>query len=207
MTDEEFLNRLQSLPSRSDIVDFQLAVRELFDIGTIEQRLALLEYIRTFQPTERQTPLKTFASALGVVLGRIREGEEFLFARELRVVLSGLEFALPRVLAEQYPYWKTESLDGFYLSEARKIGPDKAEMRGVCILITDQTITPFHLQTMVTSSKDDLSWLKCWLGKRGDGMGSMERVPWSEFHANSELYLQNPLEQTDWVYEATFGVE
>ena len=90
-------------------------------------------------------------------------------------MLSGLEFFIPQVLAEIHPEWKHESLDGFYPVVARKTGEGEAEIFGLCILISDQTTTPFHLRLQSSPSSDEVSWLECRLGEAGEH--GMVRTP------------------------------
>src|ERR1700678_2368623 len=94
----------------------------------------------------KATPEQRISRALRSLLEPIANGAGFVENSGLRDVLIGLEFFLPSILLDIYPYWKGESLDGFYLYEARKIGCRKAELSGVCILISDQTITPFDIR-------------------------------------------------------------
>jgi hypothetical protein len=123
----------------------------------------------------------------------------------LRRVCVGLEYFLPPLLVDVYPYWKGESLDGFFFSEARKTGPGQAELYGMCILISDQTLTPVHIHTRVATSEEKINWMECRLGKRGEGKGDMERVPWHQWHNEPFVALPNSKERVDWVYRVTFG--
>jgi hypothetical protein len=122
-------------------------------------------------------------------------------------VLVGLEYFLPSVLAELYPHWKGESFDGFFLSEASKTDARKAELRGVCILISDQTITPFHVRLKISQSEERIDWMECRVGKKGDGKGGMERILYSRWHGHLYSYLQKSLQPIDWAYKVTFGEE
>jgi hypothetical protein len=145
--------------------------------------------------------------AMCSLLGSIAEEADFVEHSGIRDVLICLEYFLPQILAEVYPYWKGESLDGFYLAEARKTGFFKAELRGVCILISDQAITQFYVRMQVSPIREEIISMECRLGRRGDGKGDMERIPWSRWHGQSHMFLQDSLKPIDWTYKITFGEE
>jgi hypothetical protein len=118
--------------------------------------------------------------------------------------LTGLEFFLPQVLAEIYAEWNHESLDGILPQVARKTGNGEAEIFGLCILISDQTLTPLHVRLQVAASNDEISWLECRLGKHGKN--GMVRTPYSSSAAAKRLHaLGGKPELIDWVYKVTFG--
>ncbi|MCX5661165.1 MAG: hypothetical protein NTW19_15875 [Planctomycetota bacterium] len=143
------------------------------------------------------------AQALRVLLDGVASGSTLTESAPLREVLSSLEYFLPEILSEVYPYWKSESLDGFFLSKAVKTDHLRVEFRGVCILISDQAIAPFHLQMRASPTADEIEWLNCRLGSRGSGAGDMERiVGWS---GRVDVFLQASLQPIDWVYHAAFG--
>src|SRR5580658_5773249 len=94
----------------------------------------------------KASPDQRAARALRALLEGVESGGALAETMQMLVLLGGLEYLLPHILAEIHPYWKGESLDGFNLAEAKKLDRDKAQLRGLCILISDQTVTPFHLQ-------------------------------------------------------------
>ncbi len=57
-----------------------------------------------------------------------------------------LERFLPRELVAQYPEWRGQALDGFFMASATKTGPGTAEFLGLCILMRDQRVTPFFVE-------------------------------------------------------------
>lgn len=143
--------------------------------------------------------------ALRSVVARVPIGGDIAESPRMQRLLDGLEYFLPSVLAELYPYWKGEGLDGFYLAEAKKTGPDAAELRGVCILITDQTITPFHLRLRASSTNNTIDWMECRLGKRGNGNGGMERIRWAVWQNASYKLLRDSVQPMEWAYSVSFG--
>lgn len=155
----------------------------------------------------KRTPEQRIARALRTILEAIAPDSEFVESPEMQDVVVGLEYFLPAILAEVYSYWKSESLDGLFLSEARKTDAAQVELRGICILISDQAITPFHLRMQISSSEDRIEWMECRLGKQGAGKGGMERIPWSQWHGHSYTFLQKSLDPIKWTYTVAFGKE
>lgn len=84
-------------------------------------------------------------------------------------ILYMLELYIPRLLSRKYPEWEYESLDGFFLANAQKIGLDTAELAGLCILISDQTVTPVFIRLALTSLRDSLASYQVFLGEPGGG--------------------------------------
>jgi hypothetical protein len=118
---------------------------------------------------------------------------------------ASLEFYLPGVLAEIYREWQRESLDGFYFTVGKKKGEFAAEFFGLCIIISDQTLTPIHVCFAIAADRDEVTWLECRLGER-DGTG-MVRIP---YHLKSVadkrvLALNGRADSIDWIYKVEFG--
>ena len=144
--------------------------------------------------------------SLRAILADLPDGASIGDSEQFRQVLSGLEFFLPhQVLSEIYPEWNHESLDGILPLVARKTGDGEAEIFGLCIIISDQTLTPLHIRLRVAASTDEVSWLECRLGERGKH--GMVRTPYESASAVSKrLYaLDGKAELIDWVYKVTFG--
>jgi hypothetical protein len=143
--------------------------------------------------------------SLWTILAELSDGEYFDTSEELRKVFLGLERIVPDVLREIYPEWYPESLDGIMPLLARKIGESEAEIYGLCILMSDQTLTPLHVRLQVAEGHDQLSWIECRLGERG--RQGMSRTPLPSVDSLAKLlhHLQNRSDQIEWVYKATFG--
>lgn len=149
---------------------------------------------------------ESISRSLRVVLADLPDGAGIGDSEQFQQVLSGLEFFLPhQVLREIYPEWDHESLDGIMPMLARKTGEGEAEIFGVCILISDQTVTPLHVRLQVAASANEVSWLECRLGERG--RHGMVRLPYDSSSAMAKrLYaLDGKPDQIDWVYKVTFG--
>src|ERR1700686_103938 len=99
--------------------------------------------------------------SLRAILTELPDGANIPDSEEFRGILSGLEWLLPNIFEEIYPEWRDLTLDGIYEVLARKTGEDEAEILGLCIFISDQTLTPFRLHLQIDSSKDEVLWLLC----------------------------------------------
>jgi hypothetical protein len=143
--------------------------------------------------------------SLRAILADLARGGNIPDSKQLRRVLSGLEWFLPDVLAEVYPEWKTESLDGIYPVLVRKTGDDEAEIFGQCIFLSDQTLTLFHLRLQISHGKDEVSWLECRLGEEGEH--GIVRTPYHRFDASSKRLhsMGGRADKIDWTYKVTFG--
>jgi hypothetical protein len=197
---EEFQTCLAQLPGPPYLEDFEAAAFALYRAGTREQRAVLLEMRRRIPESDRLTPERRISRALRFALERIGNGAGFLDASEHRGLLLGLEFFIPATLSNKYPYWNHESLDGFFLSKAEKVDAETAQLVGVCILISDQTVTPFEAKLKVSSLEEKIDWMECRVGQRSKGNGDMERTPHSRWRHNPLIGMENSKEPIDWVY-------
>lgn len=141
---------------------------------------------------------------LRTILETLAQGESLEESESFRDVLSGLEFFLSDILIGKYPEWKYESLDGFHLAKASKIGVNQAELIGMCILNADQTLTPFHLRLKVAESKKGIEWLHCRLGENTEE--GLLRIPYNSSKWKKYMYRLEA-SSIDWVYEVTIGDE
>jgi hypothetical protein len=142
---------------------------------------------------------------LRLVLADLPGGAAIANSKQFGEVLSGLEWFLPEVLIEVYPEWEWECLDGVQSIWARKTGAGEAELLGLCVLMSDYTVTPVHVRLQVALSDDAISWLECRLGEKGqDGL---VREPFnSSVIMSKHLWaLQWRPDRIDWAYKATFG--
>ena len=84
-------------------------------------------------------------------------------------LLYALELYIPPLLSSYYPKWESESLDGFFITNARKTGVGSAELAGLCILMSDQTLTPVLIRLVLTSSCNSVASYQVFLGEAGGG--------------------------------------
>lgn len=143
--------------------------------------------------------------SLRAILEDVPNGTDIAVAGSLQDVLVGLEYLLPEVLQELYAEWQHESLDGIIPITARKLGKRAAEIFGLCIIISDQTLTPIQLRLQVAASEDEVSWLECRLGERGEH--GMVRTPYESLNRVSKRLhaLVGREDAIDWVYKVKFG--
>jgi hypothetical protein len=88
------------------------------------------------------------------------------------------------------------------LFEYQRGGIHEIEIIGLCILISDQTLTPLHIRLYISPEEDEIVWLECKLGEMGpDGM---IRVPYGSSRAN-KLADAERINTIKWVYCVGFG--
>lgn len=145
------------------------------------------------------------ARSLRRLLAPLPNGSPINESPELYDIECGFEYYLPTVLFEVHPEWKWESFDGFLFKVARKIGPGEVEFLGWCILISDQTVTPIHIQLQVSENKDEIEWLVLKVGERQPGTNTMTRLPYPSLTKKVMLLLEQRLDDVDWYYVVGFG--
>jgi hypothetical protein len=143
------------------------------------------------------------SSSLRTTLATLPIGGRIVDSEEFRVITSALEHFIHGVLREIHP--RLESLDWLLPFVARKVGDAEAEIFGLAILISDQTLTPFHVRVQLAVADDEVSWIECRLGERGED--GMVRMPYgSPGKLTKHVYaLEDGLDRIDWVYKVTFG--
>lgn len=147
------------------------------------------------------------AKSLRLILQSLAPDQSIEDIPEWNDLAFGLEYFIPENLAEIFPYWKSESLDAFYPALSKLIDPHTLELRGMCILISDQTFTPFHFFLQLAPDADKIDWFVIRLGNPGDQAGNMQRIPHTRSPALRHQYLQQSLQPIDWVYAITFGTK
>ena len=121
-----------------------------------------------------------------------------------RAINSNLEYYIPSVLREVHGEWEFESLDGVLPEFVLKTGELRLQTAGLCILITDQTITPFHVQLRVKTNADEIAWFICQLGEIRDGQ--MIRIPYDTyFRSGGVRQVRDRLNTMSWRYHVGFG--
>ncbi|WP_425615196.1 hypothetical protein NA78x_005096 [Anatilimnocola sp. NA78] len=142
---------------------------------------------------------------LRTILADLPNGASIAHSDQIQKLFSGLEYFLPQVLSASYPEWEHESLDGFLPLVARKTGDGEAEIFGLCIIISDQTLTPIHLHIQASKTKDEVSWVDCKLGEAGEH--GMVRIPWPPRNATGRFVhaLEGRAGTIAWVYKVVVG--
>jgi hypothetical protein len=147
------------------------------------------------------------AKSLRRLLATLEDGAPIEWPEKYSDTFNGFEYLLPQLLSQHYAYWKHESFDGFFPATSQKIGPYSAEIVGVCILISDQTVTPINIRIGILPPADEIAWMDCKVGARGSGAGAMTRTPWPIWRENPLCTLTHPVDSIDWVYSITLGHE
>ncbi len=119
--------------------------------------------------------------------------------------MSALEFYLPAVLSNVHSLsWKNESLDGVFHHLARRTGPRQVELAGLCLFISDQTLTPYHVQLRVAANVAEIEWLDLRLGESRDGV--MVRTPYDPYFSRGGLRtVPERLPSIEWQFHVGFG--
>jgi hypothetical protein len=140
------------------------------------------------------------------VLEALPKGAPVNHSKQFREMSLALERFIPEVLRDVDSEWEDESLDGFLPLYAIKTKEQEMEVYGLCIIISDQTLTPIHLRIRAAVSTDEIEWMRCRLGERQGG--GITRVPYSAEAIRRMLAgLAGREEEIGWVYKAEFGQE
>jgi len=120
-------------------------------------------------------------------------------------ICDTLELLVPQVLRVARPEWERESIDGFDFSHAVKRGVASAELAGMCILISDQAVTPFRLDLTIADD-GSLRSSSIRVGEPGNGPLGISG-PACNSRAAAELLagLDARMDRIDWVYSATMA--
>ena len=115
-----------------------------------------------------------------------------------------LELYIPQLLSRHYSEWEEESLDGFFITNARKIESETAEFFGLCILISDQTLTPVFIRLTLTSSRNSIASYQVFLGEPGGGHLGISGPVCNSPHAQRLLEtVTKRLDNICWSYAIT----
>ena len=101
-----------------------------------------------------------------------------------------------------HPFWKYESLDGVFTELAIKTAERQAEIAGLCILMSDQTLTSYHVRLRWASNVDEIEWLDCRLGEIRDG--AMVRMPYNA-RRRVRWSVADRLDSIEWQFHVGFG--
>lgn len=79
-----------------------------------------------------------------------------------------------------------------------------AEIAGLAIFISDQTVTPVHVFLEVEPNGDKLARFECKIGEWGPR--DMVRVPYGcSSNKMDKVAIVDRLDRIEWVYEVSFG--
>jgi hypothetical protein len=114
-----------------------------------------------------------------------------------------MELFIPGVLRQRYPEWEKESLDGIFVARATKTSSAAAELMGTCILISDQTVTPFlvDLELSQKAELDGVTAIRVMLGEPGSGPLGISGPPCNSPDAQRLLMsLVDRIDKVAWSY-------
>lgn len=142
---------------------------------------------RSSGQTESSSGLEAkVASELRIYLEKIPVGSEFKVEPSADLCYV-LELYVPKLLSNYYPEWANESLDGFLVANARKITEITVEICGLCILISDQSVTPFFICFTLNSLYDSIASYRILLGEPGGGRLGISGPPCNSPRAQKML--------------------
>ena len=140
---------------------------------------------------ERMTALPAGA------LERSRDGK-------LSNLLDALEYFVPHVLHQEHPEWQWESLDGFLIGRAKKSTKGSVSLMGLAILISDQAVTPFHVD-LHPAPDGSLERAEVRLGERAGGAMGISGPPYTSSVVPGLLHnFMQRVSTVDWVFRATY---
>jgi hypothetical protein len=145
---------------------------------------------------------RILAGELKILINDVQVGDEFEVLPDSDVC-SSLELFMPQLLRMHYPAWETESLDGIFVEKAVRDLDHTVILIGCCILINDQTLTPFYARMSVSSEKDLVLSCTLRLGEPGGGVLGISGPQCTprEVRRYRSLLL-NRFDSIEWVYEA-----
>lgn len=116
-----------------------------------------------------------------------------------------LEYLVPAVLSQVYREWSFESLDGFYFSSTQKVAAGSASLVGLCILISDQRLTPVALDVSLGDAQT-IEKLRIRLGERGSGpLGISGPECYSDEASWLQITFGSRADTVEWVYDVVAG--
>lgn len=146
------------------------------------------------------------ASELHDLLQGIPIGAQFAVPPSANICYS-LELFIPGVMRRRYPEWEKESLDGIFVARAIKTGSAAAELMGTCILISDQTVTPFFVDLKLSqrAHSDAVTAIRVMLGEPGGGPLGISGPPCNSPEAQRLLMsLVDRIDKVAWSYAFSF---
>lgn len=112
-----------------------------------------------------------------------------------------LELLIPKILREKHAEWDKESIDGFFFSSTVMSDDTSAQLVGTCILISDQTVTPFALNLSLLDPTAFRS-LRIRLGEPGEGRLGISGPACNSPAAQKMLLALNArLDRVNWAYD------
>ena len=145
--------------------------------------------------------VSVLSSELKVLVEPVPVGGQFSIAPSSDFCYS-LELFIPMVLKARYPEWRSESIDGFFVAYACRTQTSTVVIYGTCILITDQTCTPFHVTFQLRTSRSRFLKYHVLVGERGSGHLSISGPICNTKEAKFLLQtISDRIGNIDWTFE------
>ncbi len=116
-------------------------------------------------------------------------------------VCSSLELFFPRMLRVHYREWQHESIDGVFIESAIKNNEHSLRIAGVCILMRDQSLTPFQSEISISPADEMIEECILRIGEPGGGSLAISGPACNS--ANATSYRENIIARLDdiqWVF-------
>lgn len=154
--------------------------------------------------TDISIPEQRVCERLGPLLREHSVGDSLGDLNTERDLMASFEFFLPEILREVHDEWRGESLDGVYPKFFRKTAEREAELLGLAIFISDQTLTPIHFQVQLSPTFDRVSWIDLRLGEHT--ANGCRREPYGRSKVQGTmLHVAERFDSIDWFYHVGYG--
>ena len=153
--------------------------------------------MRSQNLTDISIPERRVCERLGTLLQEHAVGDSLGDLFSARDLTASFEFFLPEVLREVYGEWRHESLDGVCPRIFRKIGDREAELLGLAIFISDQTLTPIHFQLQLSPRYTELPGLNCdWVSMSKTDVAAANHMRSRKFTERCSTLLSGLIQST-----------
>lgn len=142
----------------------------------------------------------SIVSELSVLLKQTPVGSGFQLEPSSNLCFL-LEIAIPQILSCHHSEWQGETLDGIFVASAQKLDLESAQLSGTCILMRDQSLTPFSLRLVLDASLSKLASCQILLGESGRGhLGISGPSCHSDKGQILQYTLMERISHIQWVY-------
>jgi hypothetical protein len=156
--------------------------------------------------SDRQPPLEpAVAAEVKALLAATPTGSDITIPTGAEIGAL-LEYFLPRLLAQKYPRWSGESLDGISALRATKTAANALLIVGTAILISDQTLTPFLVEIEVAASGESIKAYRVCVGEPGNGALGVSGPPCNSKQAaryRDHLLARLLSVEVSWVFDVS----
>ena len=157
------------------------------------------------QLTEISVPEQRVCERLAPLLVQHAVGDSLGDIKSQRDLMNSFEFFLAEIIRKSHPEWNHESLDGVYPKFFRKTAEREADLLGLALFISDQTLTPIHFQIQLSSKLNRVSWVDLRLGEHT--VDGCLREPYARSKVQGDMLniAQRFDSKIDWFYHVESG--